>query len=90
MEEHGESTNAIRQDVEKGAALAVEAGIIAKEPIAKQAIPECNIVCVTGAEMQQKLSAYLRILYGMAPESVGGSLPGEAFYYTSASVSGSN
>ncbi len=90
MKEHAESTNAINQDVAAGAALAVEAGIIAKEPIAQKAIPECNIVCVTGTEMKQKLSGYLKVLYEMDSESVGGSLPGDAFYYTSASVSGSN
>lgn len=81
MEEHKASTEAINADVEKGAALAVEAGIIAKEPIAKKAIPNCNIVYIDAEEMKQALSGYLQVLFDKNPESVGGNLPGEDFYY---------
>jgi hypothetical protein len=42
------------------AALVVQAGIVAKEPIAEKAIPECNIVCMTGDEMKDGLSGYLQ------------------------------
>lgn len=81
LEEHKESTDAINQNTEKGAAYAVEQQIVAKEPIAKKAIPECNITCITGEEMQTALSGYLNVLYEQAPESVGGTLPDEDFYY---------
>lgn len=81
IKEHGESVKAIREDVQKGAALAVEAGIVGKEPIARNAIPDCNIVCITGSEAKEKLSAYLEVLYEQSPEAVGGKLPGEEFYY---------
>ncbi len=81
LAEHAESAEAVNRDVETGAALAVEAGIIAKEPIAKKAIPACNITCITGEKMKEALSGYLEVLYGLNPESVGGALPEEAFYY---------
>lgn len=81
LEEHAESAKAINEDAVAGAALAVEAGIIAKEPIAQKAIPNCNIVCITGEEVKEKLSAYLDVLFSQSPEAVGGSLPGEDFYY---------
>lgn len=81
LTEHAESAHAINEDVETGAAYAVEQGIIAKEPIAKKAIPQCNIVCIAGEEMKQALSGYLEVLYEQSAESVGGSLPGEEFYY---------
>ena len=32
-------------------------------------------------EMKQALEGYLKVLYAQAPESVGGKLPGEDFYY---------
>ena len=79
--EHIESAAAINADVERGATLAVEAGIVAKEPIAKKAIPECNITCVTGAEMKVALEKYLNVLAEFKAELVGGSVPGEEFYY---------
>lgn len=51
--------------------------------VAEKALPECNICLITGAEMQEKLSAYLQVLHEAAPESVGGTLPEADFYYGS-------
>ena len=81
LAEHEESAAAINRDMEKGAVLAAEAGIVAKEPIAKKAIPECNITCITGAEMKVALEKYLNVLAEFKAEIVGGSVPGEEFYY---------
>jgi len=81
MQEHKESTEAINADAVKGAALAAEAGIIAKEAIAQQAIPECNITYIDGDEMKQALSGYLSVLFEQDPKAVGGALPEEEFYY---------
>jgi len=81
LEEHRESTASINGDVDTGAALAVEAGIVAKEPIAKQAIPQCNITCLTGSEMKQALSGYLAVLADFNAELTGGAVPGDDFYY---------
>lgn len=81
LAEHKESTQSINEDAEKGAQLAVEAGIVAKEAIAQKAIPNCNITYIDGAEMKQALSGYLQVLYDQDPESVGGALPGDDFYY---------
>ena len=81
LEEHAESVAAINSDSDTGAALAVAQGIVAKEPIAKQAIPNCNIVCVTGEEMKTALSGYLEVLAGFDAAMVGGKVPGDDFYY---------
>lgn len=81
LQEHKESAESMNTDVENGARLAVEAGIIAKEPIAKKAIPDCNITYLDGVDMKQALSGYLQVLYDQNPESVGGALPEDGFYY---------
>lgn len=81
LKEHAASAKAINDDPAAGAAYAVQAGIVAKEPIAQKAIPNCNITCVTGQEMKDMVSGYLEALYGQSPESVGGALPGDDFYY---------
>lgn len=83
LAEHAKSVKAINEDTENGAVYAVEQGIVGKEAIAGKAIPYCNIVCITGEEMQQALAGYLTVLYEQAPESVGGALPEEDFYYVS-------
>ncbi|WP_318709583.1 ABC transporter substrate-binding protein [Candidatus Acetatifactor stercoripullorum] len=81
LEEHSQSAAQINEDVETGASFAVSQGIVAEEAIAQKAIPRCNITCITGEAMKQALSGYLEVLYGQSPESVGGALPGEDFYY---------
>lgn len=81
MTEHAASVRAIQEDPDKGAELVVAAGIIAKEPIARKAIPQCNITCLDGENMRQALSGYLQVLYDLNPQAVGGALPEESFYY---------
>ena len=56
--------------------------------MAAEALPYCNIVCITGSEMKEMLSGYLQVLSDAAPASVGqdaetgeGGLPGDDFYY---------
>ena len=81
LEEHASSAKAINDDPATGASYCVEAGIVAKEPIAAKAIPYCNITCVTGSEMKQALQSYLEILYSFDAKTVGGKLPEEDFYF---------
>ena len=81
LQEHKESTEEMNRNVEKGAKLAVNAGIIAKESIALEAIPKCNITYIAGEEMKQALSGYLEVLFEQEAKAVGGMLPGDDFCY---------
>ncbi len=81
MEERQASAQSMNSDVENGAKLAAASEIIAKEPIALKAIPKCNITYIDGADMKQALSGHLEVLYEQNPESIGGALPGDDFYY---------
>lgn len=81
IKEHKESTEFTETNLEETADFVVELGIIAKAPIAVKAIPQCNIVCITGEEMKTDLGSYLNVLYGKDKASVGGELPAEDFYY---------
>lgn len=81
LKEHALSVDGINGDAAAGAALAVSAGIVAKEPIAERAIPECHITCITGEDMKADLSAYLDVLAGFDESLVGGKVPEDDFYY---------
>lgn len=59
----------------------IEALDIVKAPVAKAALPECNLTYLDGDDMKQKLSTYLNILYQQNPKSVGGAMPKDDFYY---------
>lgn len=81
LEEHEKSAAAINHNPEEGAALAVKAGIVTGEDIALKAIPDCNITCIRGREMKDSLAAYLGVLEAFDRKLIGGSLPGDDFYY---------
>ena len=63
------------------AAQLIEALGIVKAPIAQKAIPACNIVCISGEEMQSIVPGYLATLLDQNPASVRGKLPDEGFYW---------
>ena len=54
---------------------------IVEAAVAEKALPYCNIVCITGTEMKDKLSGYLQVLADADASSVGGAMPGDDFYY---------
>lgn len=78
---HEESAKFTNENIEEAAEMVAALEIVPKAPIAAQAIPYCNITCMTGADMQAALSGYLTVLAGQNPEAVGGALPAEDFYY---------
>ena len=80
MERYADSVKYVNDNVEDAAKLVGQYDIVTEE-VAVKAIPECNIVCISGADMKEQLSGYLTVLYDQNPESVGGALPGDDFYY---------
>lgn len=82
LREHALSAEAVTADPNAWAQAVVDAGIVEQAAIAAQAIPECNIVCLSGEEMCVALEGYLNVLFDADPASVGGALPGEDFYLT--------
>lgn len=80
LDHYAASVDFVNSDVEAAAELVGDYDIVPAE-VALKAIPECNIVCVTGADMKERLSGYLAVLADQNVEAVGGSLPGDDFYY---------
>ncbi|MBR2338481.1 MAG: ABC transporter substrate-binding protein [Clostridia bacterium] len=68
-------------DVDTTAALCEEYGIIPKAAIAKKAIPYCELTFVSGTTMKEQIAKYYSVLFESNPQSIGGKLPDEAFYY---------
>lgn len=80
MERYADSVEYVNDNVEEAAELVGNYDIVAAD-VAVKAIPECNIVCITGEDMKEQLSGYLTVLKDANPESIGGELPGDDFYY---------
>ena len=81
LADYAQSVNAANTDLDGTAALCEEQGVVAKAAIAKKALPNCNIVCLTGEELKADAAGYLQVLYDADPAAVGGTLPGEGFYW---------
>lgn len=80
LKHYGQSVDFVNNNIDEAAAL-IEKYDIVPAAVAKKAIPNCNIVCITGSEMKNKLSGYLKVLYDGDPKAVGGKLPDDSFYF---------
>ena len=80
LEEYNASTAYVNENVAEAAQL-VEQYDIVEAAVAEKAIPYCNIVCITGQEMMTSVQGYFQVLFDQNPQSVGGTLPGDDFYY---------
>ena len=80
LDELAQSVAWVNENPEAAGTLCQELGI-AKAAVAQKAIPACNLVCITGDEMKQALSGCLAVIEAQNPKAVGGSLPGDDFYY---------
>ena len=94
LNDHTWSIIGAMTDPEGTAPLIVAQEIIGNENIAKAALPRCGIAIeeltdtqlpgyapYQGERMKELLSGYLQTLFDADPSSVGGTLPGDDFYY---------
>lgn len=75
-----EAVQLVNDDPAQAAQMIVEAGIGNEAAVVEQAIPQCNICFITGAEMKAALSNLYEILNRLQPAAIGGALPDESFY----------
>lgn len=80
LEEYAASVDYVNANPAEAAVL-VEAQGIVKAAVAEKAIPYCSLVCITGADMKAAVSGYLQTLYDLKPETVGGAMPDDGFYW---------
>ena len=80
LREYAESVAWTNENAADAAAIIGEYGIV-DAPIAERALPHCNIVCITGAELSEKLRGYLQVLYNADPAAIGSAMPDDDFYF---------
>lgn len=82
LDEYKASIDYVNANVEEASQLVVDAGIIAKAPIAKQAIPRCKLAFLEGEQMKNAVAPFYEIMHTANPASIGGKLPDDDFYYS--------
>ena len=81
LADYEESINYVNNNIDEAAELAAGYGLAPSAAIAKQAIPQCHLVFLSGNEMLSALSDYFHVLWSIDPDSVGGSVPSDRIYY---------
>ena len=81
LSEYKKSVQWVNTNPESAAKLIVKHEILNNEEIAAQSIPRCNMHFEYVSEIKTQVHEYLKIFYNMNPETVGGKLPDENFYY---------
>ena len=81
MAAYAASVEFVNADPEAASVMVEAQGIIPKAAVARKAIPNCHIVFIQGEEMKTQIAPFFTVLYNANPKSVGGTLPGEDFYF---------
>ncbi len=81
LEEYAASVKYVNENIDDASAMIESYGIVPKAAIAKKAIPDAHMVCITGDKMKTGLSGFYNVLFGFDPKSVGGAVPADDIYY---------
>ncbi|MFA0814661.1 MAG: ABC transporter substrate-binding protein [Anaerofustis sp.] len=81
LKQYKESVDYVNGNVSDAANLVAQYGILASADIAAKAIPNCNIIFEYASDNKTDITNLLNVFYNYNPASVGGSVPGDDFYY---------
>ncbi|NLW52542.1 MAG: ABC transporter substrate-binding protein [Tissierellia bacterium] len=81
LDDYKASIEFVKTNVDESSDMIEQLGVV-KAPIAKKAMPTLNITYMEGNDLKTNLESYLNVLFKANPQSIGGALPGEEFYYS--------
>ena len=81
LNDYAASVSYLTEDGADVAGVIESSGVFAKGAVAAKALPNCNLCFITGGNMQTALNQFLEIMYETQPQSIGGAIPTEDFYY---------
>ncbi len=81
LENYENSLEKVISEPKAASELVAKYEITGSAAIAEKAIPDCNLVCITGKDIQTSVEGYYNVLYNADPKAVGGALPDDNFYY---------
>jgi len=82
LAKYEQSINFVNSNPDEASQMIAEIGIIPYAGLAKNAIPRSNIVYIDGSDLKANLNPFLEVLFEANANSIGGSVPGNEFYYT--------
>ena len=80
LSDYEQSVNFIREGSDEAISMIVDAKIIPAAPIAKKALPKCNICFIAGADMKPLMNTFCEKIFTADNSSIG-KMPDDGFYY---------
>ena len=80
LSDYEQSVNFIREGSDEAISMIVDAKIIPAAPIAKKALPKCNICFIAGADMKPLMNTFCEKIFAADNSSIG-KMPDDGFYY---------
>ena len=80
LSEYEASIKYLNENPAEASELIAKYNIFANQAVAQNAIPKCNVRFMKGEEMKSAMSAFISVMYEIAPQSVGNKLPNDDFY----------
>lgn len=77
----GKSVEWSLKNMKAASQLQEELGTFLNNQVSLAAMPHIEMVSLTGERMRTALSGFVKCLYDANPDSVGGKIPGDGFYY---------
>lgn len=81
LEEYAASIDWVNKNTTEAGALIVKHDIGIPADVAADAIPRCNLRYMSAADAQPAVEKYLQVLLDFSPNSIGGKMPDDKFYY---------
>ena len=80
LEDYSDSVQFIKEGSDEALNMIVDAKLLPSTGVAKKALPNCNLCCITGEDMKAPMKTFCEKLFAAVPASVG-AIPDDAFYY---------
>ena len=78
---YAESVAYVSANVEESAQWIAEFGILPQTEVAAKALPNTNVVSISGQAMRERIEPLFAVWFAANPRSLGGEIPGDDFYF---------
>ena len=80
LKDYEASVNFIKNGSDEAVNMIVDAGILPKAPIAKKALPKCNLCFIAGEDMKPVMTVFCQKMNAVNKKAVA-AVPDDGFYY---------
>ena len=80
LREYQKSIEYVKANPAQAGQMCADFGIVPSAAVATKAIPDSNLIFISGEDIKPYIEGYFQVLYDANPKSVGGAMPQADFY----------